>query len=68
MTDPIFDAQPGNKLPADPTLKELVEYVKAEHNGQFSVEDFTCYNCKGWRDCEFQFDLYNTHGDCLMEK
>lgn len=29
----------------------------------------TCLNCD-WEtnNCEFKFDLYNTDGDCLMEK
>ncbi len=28
---------------------------------------FTCDECKV-KDCEFRDDLYNTDGDCLLEK
>jgi hypothetical protein len=34
-------------------------------------EDFTCNGCAGliWdKPCEYAWDIYNTHGDCLLEK
>lgn len=38
---------------------------------QFSeptIEDFTCNTCHHWLYCEYAFDWYNTHGDCLQLK
>lgn len=29
---------------------------------------FTCDDCEVKDCCVFAFDLYNTHGDCLLEK
>lgn len=31
-------------------------------------EDFTCNKCPEAGGCEFAWDLYNTHGDCLADK
>ena len=28
----------------------------------------TCKDCGSKRDCEYAWDEYNTHGDCLAEK
>lgn len=48
------------------TLKMMVE----ERNkvNFIPIERYTCYDCCLWQSCEFAFDLYNTDGDCLMEK
>lgn len=29
---------------------------------------YTCYHCKDKDKCEYAFDDYNTHGDCLLCK
>ena len=49
------------------TIKELVEDGQ-KHNCVDSIEDFTCYHCRYYIKCPCLFDLYNTNGDCLMEK
>ena len=33
-----------------------------------TVPEFTCVDCATVFQCQFAFDLYNTNGDCLMEK
>jgi len=30
--------------------------------------EFTCDGCILAPDCDYAFDLYNQHGDCLAEK
>ncbi len=32
------------------------------------AREFTCDDCEARSVCEWAFDAYNTHGDCLMEK
>lgn len=34
----------------------------------FRLGFFTCDNCAAVEGCFAAFDLYNTNGDCLMEK
>ena len=31
-------------------------------------EHITCYGCESNKNCEFSFDPYNTHGECLALK
>lgn len=47
-------------------LSESYKKQLEEHGLAF--EDFTCSNCKMVDGCPFAFDMYNTDGDCLMEK
>ena len=35
---------------------------------KIAAVEVTCENCGCNDNCEFAFDLYNTDGDCLMEK
>jgi len=39
-----------------------------EHELDYAITDYTCYDCPNRPACEFAFDLYNVHGDCLAEK
>ena len=52
------------------TIKELEEYIKSleDLGNNYSLSDFTCYNCKSWLECAYSFDPYNIKGDCIMEK
>lgn len=33
-----------------------------------TIQEYSCYNCDNYRECEFSFDSYNLNNDCLMEK
>ena len=48
-------------------IKKLVEMAISEGLAE-SITDFSCYDCGCWQTCEFAFDGYCTHGDCLAEK
>lgn len=50
------------------TLKSIIEYYKQRFDPEFEINEFTCYSCPSWRKCALSFDIYNTDGDCLMEK
>jgi len=45
--------------------KESIESAK-EHG--MEVAKFTCDGCNLATTCKLVFDLYNTDGDCLLEK
>lgn len=48
-----------------------VEVFGLEGMPTIEPSDFTCYSCQPFLKiglCEWQFDLYNTEGDCLAEK
>ena len=47
-------------------LKPFSKTFKKHHVGKLS--DYTCFGCGCKYHCEFVWDWYNTHGDCLMEK
>lgn len=32
------------------------------------LEEYTCFNCSESLSCQYAWDDYNTHGDCLAEK
>ncbi len=54
--------------------KKLKEYLESDifknvcEEYHISREDFTCEECEGQFVCEFSFDPYNVHGDCLALK
>lgn len=59
------------------TIKELIDDYNAMVNKQNSntkhatVEDYPCYNCKSWQECDVAFDGYNvncSYLDCLGAK
>lgn len=58
-----------NNLYTEETLEitraEVVRMAKLEG---FDVDSFTCDDCGARFNCPLVFDLYNTDGDCLMEK
>lgn len=50
-------------------FENLSQALKYEIERQeIHFEEFTCAHCGEVETCEFAFDLYNTSGDCLMEK
>ena len=53
----VEDAGPDGKYPEPPDEAYMV--VK---------EDTTCFKCPDNGTCEYAWDPYNTHGDCLMDK
>lgn len=46
----------------DEALQEMLESYNLE------ITDFTCLNCGVKTVCEYSFDPYNIHGDCLALK
>jgi len=61
---PIVDRSGPNKRWG--TLRRIARLLGAQ-NG-IKLDDLSCMDCCAWRRCEFAFDGYNTHGDCLAEK
>lgn len=49
-------------------LGETPAHVLLTVFDQEETPKFTCDNCKDAPECEYVFDLYNTHGSCLAEK
>lgn len=45
----------------------IVREMMGPH-GIKDVSEFTCFNCLDDKTCEYAYDLYNTHGDCLAVK
>lgn len=40
----------------------------ADRYQTIGVPEFTCVDCATVFKCKLAFDLYNTNGDCLLEK
>ena len=77
MLEKIQDKALDTKIELDPAakLEALWARVLAEpdtdnYAGLTSAElaASTCAQCRAAPKCEFAFDSYNTHGDCLAEK
>ena len=51
--------------PGTTPLSKIVRVLKTHG---LSLENTSCYICFNWRTCEYAFDTYNTHGDCLASK
>lgn len=61
-----------------PLTKEEIERRKALFlsdgrqlaNKEMSLQDCTCFDCKMQKEnrCVYQWDFYNTDGDCLFDK
>jgi hypothetical protein len=51
----------GNAVDELHAAREAEEILQAE-------APFTCNTCLIKDDCEFAFDLYNLHGECLASK
>ncbi len=49
-------------------LKKQAQLEYGNMGGMISVPKFTCEECNLVAKCQLAFDLYNTDGDCLMEK
>lgn len=43
-------------------------YLPVLPNGDVDLRAFTCFECALNDSCEFRWDHYNTHGDCLLLK
>lgn len=50
------------------TIKFMMEMNNRAYGENFGIEQYTCFDCQLWKECEFAFDGYNTNGDCLAEK
>ncbi len=48
--------------------KRKLAVLAAPHFTVTEDDVFTCDECGANDNCEYAFDLYNTHGDCLAEK
>lgn len=33
-----------------------------------SIDEFTCNNCEDVATCNYKYDVYSIHGDCLASK
>jgi len=49
-------------------LRKQAQLLYGELCGTITVPEFTCEKCDQVNKCVLAFDLYNTDGDCLMEK
>lgn len=47
---------------------ETAAELKRSFRRDVKREEFTCHECAIVRECIVAFDIYNTHGDCLMDK
>lgn len=47
---------------------KIVESLIADGMRVPPKEEMTCTTCPSVKDCDLAWDLYNTDGDCLMDK
>jgi len=49
-------------------MRTDTQTLPADHPWQKTVPTFTCETCSINDVCLFAFDIYNTDGDCLLDK
>ena len=47
---------------------ELIQSLEKDGMRVPAKEEMTCTTCPSAKDCDLAWDLYNTDGDCLMDK
>ena len=50
------------------TKSRIAQLIAEEHIVVPCKEEMTCYGCDIADTCEWAWDLYNTHGDCIADK
>lgn len=77
MSEKIQDKALDTKIELDPAAKLEALWARVlaavdtnSYPGRTSANfaASTCSHCRAAPKCEFAFDAYNTHGDCLAEK